>query len=95
MFNISLGTTVYGMNVTMPKENDYSELEKYIKDEMKSSLIPGAAVSIIKEIKATKPAGRSWEYSNLNFILIGAIIEAVSGESYADYLRENILIQKI
>ncbi len=31
-----------------------------------------------------------WEYSNYGFILLGAVIEAVSGESYYDYVREHI-----
>jgi CubicO group peptidase (beta-lactamase class C family) len=44
-----------------------------------------------KDLTTNRSAGESWEYSNLNFILIGAIIESVSGESYSDYLRKNIL----
>jgi D-alanyl-D-alanine carboxypeptidase len=34
--------------------------------------------------------GSRWEYSNYGFILIGAVIEKVSGESYGDYLREHV-----
>lgn len=45
-----------------------------------------------KNIKTDKPAGDTWEYSNFNYTLIGAIVEAVSRESYKDYLRRNILI---
>jgi D-alanyl-D-alanine carboxypeptidase len=36
--------------------------------------------------------GSRWEYSNYGFILLGAVIEKVSGESYYDYVRENIYI---
>jgi CubicO group peptidase (beta-lactamase class C family) len=35
--------------------------------------------------------GSRFEYSNYGFVLLGAIIEAVSGESYYDYVRENVL----
>ncbi len=31
-----------------------------------------------------------WEYSNYGFILLGMVIEKVSGESYYDYVREHI-----
>ena len=36
--------------------------------------------------------GSQWEYSNYGFILLGAIIEKVSGKSYYDYVRENIYV---
>lgn len=34
--------------------------------------------------------GSRWQYSNSNYIVLGAIIEAVSGETYFDYVREQI-----
>jgi CubicO group peptidase (beta-lactamase class C family) len=34
--------------------------------------------------------GSRFEYSNFGFVLLGAIIEAVSGESYYDYVREHV-----
>jgi CubicO group peptidase (beta-lactamase class C family) len=34
--------------------------------------------------------GERWNYSNSGYIVLGAIIEAVSGQTYEDYIRENI-----
>jgi CubicO group peptidase (beta-lactamase class C family) len=34
--------------------------------------------------------GARWQYSNYGFMLLGAIIEAVSGQSYYDYVRDNV-----
>jgi CubicO group peptidase (beta-lactamase class C family) len=34
--------------------------------------------------------GSRWEYSNYGFILVGAVIEKVSGESYSDYVRRYV-----
>lgn len=34
--------------------------------------------------------GTKWSYSNYGFILLGAIVESVSGISYYDYVRKNI-----
>ena len=34
--------------------------------------------------------GSKWEYSNYGFILLGVIIEKVSGQSYYDYVSEHI-----
>ena len=36
------------------------------------------------------PIGSAFEYSNLNYNLLGLIIEAVSGEAYADYIQRHI-----
>lgn len=34
--------------------------------------------------------GSQWEYSNYGYILLGRVIEVVSGNSYDDYVRKNI-----
>ena len=34
--------------------------------------------------------GTRWMYSNYGFVLLGAVIEAVSGQSYYDYVREHV-----
>lgn len=36
------------------------------------------------------PPGQQFDYSNAGFILLGAIIEKASGQSYYDYVREHI-----
>lgn len=38
------------------------------------------------------PPGSRFSYSNSGYVVLGAIIEAVTGHSYYDYLREHILI---
>jgi len=34
--------------------------------------------------------GSRWEYSNYGFLLLGVIVERVSGQSYYDYVRDHI-----
>lgn len=34
--------------------------------------------------------GSRWEYSNYGFILTGAVIEKVSGQSYSDYVHQHV-----
>ncbi len=34
--------------------------------------------------------GTLWEYSNYGFILLGVVIEKVTGQSYYDYMREHV-----
>ncbi|WP_203294384.1 serine hydrolase domain-containing protein [Maricaulis parjimensis] len=35
--------------------------------------------------------GEHWEYSNANYVVLGAVIETVSGRDYADYIEAEIL----
>ena len=54
---------------------------------------PGATerqVRALSTLKLTRPVGAKFEYSNLNYNLLGLIIEAASGESYADYIQNHI-----
>ena len=37
------------------------------------------------------PPGERWFYLNEGYILLGAVIEKVSGQAYADYIQEHIL----
>lgn len=41
-------------------------------------------------IDPVRPPGQAFEYSSLNYIILGQVIEAVSGQSYATYLREHV-----
>src|ERR1700722_4505208 len=36
------------------------------------------------------PPGSRWEYSNYGFLMLGVIVERVSGKSYYDYVSQNI-----
>jgi D-alanyl-D-alanine carboxypeptidase len=38
-------------------------------------------------------AGETWHYSNTNFLLLGWVIEAVTGRSYGEYLQDRVLSQ--
>ena len=49
----------------------------------------------VARIAGWEPAylpGERWEYSNANYQVLGAVIEAVSGQDYASYVQANILI---
>jgi CubicO group peptidase (beta-lactamase class C family) len=37
-----------------------------------------------------RPVGTSYEYANVNYALLGQIVQAVSGESYAAYVQQHI-----
>lgn len=41
-------------------------------------------------LELNRPVGETFEYSNINYNLLGAIVEAVSGEAYETYVRRRI-----
>jgi len=48
-------------------------------------------LQVISEVEflASKPGSR-WKYSNSNYLLLGLVVEQVSGQPLAEFLRENI-----
>jgi CubicO group peptidase (beta-lactamase class C family) len=44
----------------------------------------------LSTLELARPVGAAFEYSNLNYNLLGLIVEAASGESYADYLQAHL-----
>jgi len=48
-------------------------------------------VRALATLKITRPVGSKWEYSNLNYNVLGLIVEAASGEPYAEYVKKQIL----
>lgn len=41
-------------------------------------------------VAPNRPVGQSFEYSNANYVVLGALIQAVAGQSYEDYIKQHI-----
>ena len=52
---------------------------------------PEELVNYVLDEKPSFPAGQGWEYSDTNYILLGLILEKLTGKKYYDLLRERIL----
>jgi len=48
-------------------------------------------VRALADVELIAPPGDRYEYSNANYTTLGMIIQAVSGQSYETYIREQIL----
>lgn len=57
------------------------------------SIFENRLVTYLKTITLTSTPGSEFHYSNLNFILAGLIINRISGNSFAYYVKKNILIK--
>ncbi|MFN0111449.1 MAG: serine hydrolase [Blastocatellia bacterium] len=47
-------------------------------------------IDIFKNQPMEFAPGEKWNYNNSGFVLLGAIIEKISGQSYADFVEKNI-----
>jgi CubicO group peptidase (beta-lactamase class C family) len=47
-------------------------------------------VRALSTLKLSHPVGTAFEYSNLNYNLLGLIVEAACGDAYADYIQRHI-----
>jgi len=71
-----------------------SGMGSYFNDKFRAKLNELRTVSdylplFVDEPLAFEP-GSNWQYSNSGFVLLGLIVEKVSGQSYFDYVKENI-----
>ncbi|MEJ9160997.1 serine hydrolase [Paenibacillus graminis] len=44
----------------------------------------------LKNTPLTEPVGTQFQYSNANYDILGGIIQAVSGKSYAEYIQDHV-----
>src|SRR6185312_13767623 len=59
---------------------------------MRQAAAPKDVVALFRDKPLEFAPDSNWAYSNSNYFLLGLIIEKVSGQTYADFLRANILV---
>jgi CubicO group peptidase (beta-lactamase class C family) len=61
---------------------------KPVVDEREQSL--EETVADMRTVTLNRPVGETYEYSNLNFVVLGLIVERVSGRPWAEYIQSRI-----
>jgi D-alanyl-D-alanine carboxypeptidase len=64
---------------------------KDLTDQPDKTWKPGELLSYIFDEKPTFVAGKGWDYADTNYIILGMIIEKITGKKYYDLLFERIL----
>jgi CubicO group peptidase (beta-lactamase class C family) len=62
----------------------------YKKENFARSYTPQAIVDLVKDKGLDFTPGEDWKYSNTGYILLGQLIEAVSGKGYGQFMRESV-----
>lgn len=66
---------------TMAGNQYYLDSEKYTRKQL---------IESFSKLKINRPVGTTYEYSNINFIILGQVVEEVSGMSYESYIQKYI-----
>jgi CubicO group peptidase (beta-lactamase class C family) len=57
-----------------------------------SDLTPPQIIDLFRHAPPTGAPGAAWRYSNSGYILLGAVIEKVTGQSYATFMRNQVFL---
>ncbi|WP_051718886.1 serine hydrolase [Hymenobacter sp. IS2118] len=69
---------------------DYTALPNFGPDIMRSPQTPTQLVALFAALPLQFEPGTQFQYSNSNYVLLGAIIEKVTGKPYTQVFQENI-----
>ncbi|SHL58230.1 serine hydrolase [Chryseobacterium polytrichastri] len=69
---------------------DYTNLPGFRNGGSQNALSPEALIKLFADQPLEFEPGEKFAYSNSNYVLLGKIIERVTGSSYAQYVQDNI-----
>lgn len=64
---------------------------EFMESEVQNPHPPDSLVALFSDLDLQFEPGSQWAYSNSGFVLLGAIIEEVTGKSYEEALQERVL----
>ena len=68
----------------------YEEIDAKLPNPMRIDFSPKTVIDSIDRLSLEFEPGTRYNYSNSNYFILGYIIEKVSGQSYPQYLRDNL-----
>jgi len=68
----------------------YTDLPNYMERQIQRDLTTAQMIDVFRNLPPRFPPGSHCEYSNSNYVLVGAVIEAVSGVPWYSYLEEAL-----
>ena len=69
----------------------HTDMEEWLP-LVRKDMTPQELIAMSKGKPLEFAPGERWKYNNSGYIMLGAIIEKVSGRSYEDFVRENIFV---
>lgn len=68
----------------------YTSIDGYMDQAIRTDLTTDELIDVFKNQPMDFAPGDDWRYNNSGYVLLGAIIEEVSGQSYEAFIADNI-----
>jgi CubicO group peptidase (beta-lactamase class C family) len=81
--------TIYNLLTHTSGIHSVTEIPDY-KTWQLSETTPEQVIGHVRDLPLDFPPGSQFKYSNSGYILLGYLVERISGQSYADFLREKV-----
>jgi CubicO group peptidase (beta-lactamase class C family) len=90
-FTLATPETAAGITIRslLDQTSGFSRADGQRPDMYRPGLTPEAAIRGLGSVSVNRPVG-TFEYSNLNYITLGVVVEAVSGQPYGEYLQDGV-----
>lgn len=82
--------TVYHLLNHTSGIKSYTGIPGYMDQGVRPDLATEELIDVFENLPMEFAPGDSWNYNNSGYVLLGAIIENISGQSYSDFVAENI-----
>ena len=69
---------------------NYTAIPGYMENHIRADLTTAEMIAVFKDLPPDFPPGAAWNYSNSGYVLVGAVIEAASGESWHAWLDRSL-----
>lgn len=68
----------------------YTDIPGYMQKRVRKDLTLAELIDVFKDLPPDFAPGEKFRYSNSGYVLAGAVIEKASGQSYEEFVEENI-----
>jgi D-alanyl-D-alanine carboxypeptidase len=69
----------------------YTSLPDYMGNPVRRDLDTAGMIAVFKDEKADFAPGEKWAYNNSGYVLVGAVIEAITGKPWSAWLDERLM----
>ncbi len=70
---------------------DYTEIDGYFGGAIRQDLDTEKLLAVFKDLPVDFAPGTNWKYDNSGYLVLGAVIEKLTGKSWHEAIREQVL----